>query len=324
LESKARFFYRRFIMSYTYLFGPVPSRRLGLSLGVDIVPAKVCNLNCVYCECGRTTTLAAERKEWAPVAAILSELSDFLAASPQLDAITITGSGEPTLNTGLKDIASFLTKNFPRYTRALLTNGTLLTIPEVRYAACLFDVVLPSLDAVSNEVFSKVNRPHRSLDNAAIIAGIAQFAREYKGKLWLEVFIVPGVNDSEKEISLLRDVIASISPSRVQLNTLDRPGASSYIRPATSKELLRVAEALRPAAVEIVSRAYSAPAASVSSETFESIILATLRRRPCTVEDLAVTTGRAINDVTAALSLLLERHAVDMSAVGANSFYTII
>jgi wyosine [tRNA(Phe)-imidazoG37] synthetase (radical SAM superfamily) len=308
-------------MSYTYLFGPVASRRLGLSLGVDIVPAKVCNLNCVYCECGNTTVLSAERKEWAPPLAIIAELSDFLATSPKLDVVTITGSGEPTLNTGIDAVISFVKQSFPGYTTALLTNGTLLSLPEVRRAAHLFDCVLPSLDAVSDETFSKVNRPLRGLDSAAIIAGMAQFAREYKGRLWLEVFIVPGVNDSLNELALLKGAILSIAPGRVQLNTLDRPGASASVRPATAAELLDIANFLRPAPVEIISRAYTAPAASVGDSALASTILATLRRRPCTVEDLAVTTGRPINDTASALSLLVKRGSVSVRIAAGNRFY---
>lgn len=309
-------------MSHTYLFGPVASRRLGMSLGVDIVPAKVCNLNCVYCECGKTTTLSGERKEWAPARAIISELSQFLSSSPRLDAVTITGSGEPTLNTGLGDIISFLRESFPHYSTALLTNGTLLRLPEVRSAASLFHIVLPSLDAVSQESFLKINRPHKGLDNAGIIEGIAHFAREYRGKLWLEVFIVPGVNDSPQELALLKNAIASISPTRVQLNTLDRPGTVASVWPATSEELLSIADFLRPAAVEIVSRSYTAPAA-VTDSAFEYSLLDTLRRRPCTVEDLAITTGRAVNDVGAELSALAARGVVLHRTVAGNRFYSL-
>jgi wyosine [tRNA(Phe)-imidazoG37] synthetase (radical SAM superfamily) len=308
-------------MPYEHLFGPVPSRRLGRSLGVDIVPAKVCNLNCVYCECGQTTKLTDECREWVPPQAITEELSDFLGRSPVLDVVTITGSGEPTLNTGLQAIVSFVKEKFPNYKTALLTNGTLLHLDDVRRAATLFDFVLPSLDAVSAEGFAKVNRPHRALDNGRIIAGIAQFAREYKGRLWLEVFIVPGVNDTPEELSLLKEAILAMAPGRVQLNTLDRPGASASVRPATDRELCAVADFLRPAPVEIISRSYAPATGAVSDASFESSVLSMLRRRPCTVEDIAVATGRTINDAAALLSLLEKRGEVTIEAVANRNFY---
>ncbi len=310
-------------MKYNYLFGPVPSRRLGLSLGVDIVPAKVCNLNCVYCECGRTTVLAAERREWAPPQAIIAELSDFLGSSPTLDVVTITGAGEPTLNTGLADVITFLKQTFPGYPTALLTNGTLLHIAEVKRAALAFDYVLPSLDAVSSEIFHAINRPHPSLDNSRIIEGIAQFGREYKGRLWLEVFMVPGVNDAPDELARIKEAALHIAPGRLQLNTLDRPGASAAVRPTTGRELLDIAYFLRPLPVEIISRGYTASSAGSGGSELESAILSTVRRRPSTVEDLAVTTGRAINDISAALSPLLASGAVSAEIIQGRTFYRI-
>ncbi|HMD68305.1 MAG TPA: radical SAM protein [Chitinivibrionales bacterium] len=310
-------------MPYAHLFGPVPSRRLGRSLGVDIVTAKVCNLNCVYCECGPTTKLTNERREGVPPQAVVDELSEFLRRSPVLDVVTITGSGEPTLNTGLRAIISFVKEKFPNYKTALLTNGTLLHLDDVRRAAALFDFVLPSLDAVSAGVFAKVNRPHRGLDNVRIIEGIAQFAREYRGRLWLEVFIVPGVNDTPAELSLLKEAILAIRPGRVQLNTLDRPGASASVRPATGRELLDIADFLRPAPVEIISRSYTAAASASGDAVFESSVLAMLRRRPCTVEDIAVASGRAINDVSEILPLLLAGGTVSTEAVLGRVFYKI-
>ncbi|HUI92390.1 MAG TPA: radical SAM protein [Chitinivibrionales bacterium] len=308
-------------MDYKHLFGPVASRRLGVSLGVDIMPLKVCNLNCVYCECGSTTTLSAERREWVPAAEVIAELSGFLAPSPVLDVVTVTGSGEPTLNTGLGTIVGFLKKNFPRYATALLTNGTLFTLPEVRESAALFDYVLPSLDAVSSTAFKKVNRPHKGLDNKRIIEGLVRFAEEYKGALWLEVFIVPGANDSAEELRLLKNAFAEIGPGRVQLNTLDRPGAVASITPASAERLLEIAEFLKPLPVEILSRQYAAPARLLAGGELESAILATLRRRPSTVEDLTSTSGGLVNEVSSILSRLVKEKKVRTEAVNKRLFY---
>lgn len=311
-------------MSYKHLFGPVASRRLGVSLGVDIMPSKVCNLNCIYCECGSTTTLSVERREWVPAAEVIAELSDFLAQSPRLDVVTVTGSGEPTLNTGLGTIIKFLKKNHPRYATALLTNGTLFTLPEVRKAASLFDYVLPSLDAVSPDVFTKVNRPHGGLDNKKIIKGLARFGREYKGALWLEVFIVPGINDSAEDLLFLKKAINEIGPGRVQLNTLDRPGACDSVKPASAERLIEIADFFKPLTVEILSRQYAAPAPLLAGSGLESAILATLRRRPSTIEDLSSATGQLINDVTVILSRLVTSNKVKTKTVKSKIFYKTV
>ena len=311
-------------MSYKHLFGPVASRRLGVSLGVDIMPSKVCNLNCIYCECGSTTTLSVERREWVPAAEVIAELSGFLAQSPRLDVVTITGSGEPTLNTGLGTIIGFLKKSHSRYATALLTNGTLFTLPDVRESASLFDYVLPSLDAVSRDVFKKVNRPHGGLDNKKIIEGLARFSREYKGALWLEVFIAPGINDSAEELILLKKAINEIGPARVQLNTLDRPGACDCVIPASAERLLEIAEFFKPLAVEILSRQYTAPAPLLAGGALEPAILATLQRRPSTIEDLSSATGQLVNDVTAILSRLVNDNKVRTETVKNRIFYRMI
>jgi wyosine [tRNA(Phe)-imidazoG37] synthetase (radical SAM superfamily) len=241
-------------MNYSCIFGPVQSRRLGVSLGVDMVHAKICSLNCVYCECGATTTLTLQRREYVPTDKIIAELSSYLKAGPVLDYITFGGNGEPTLNTGLGHVVRFLKKTFPRYRRALLTNGTLFFLPEVRNECTEFDLVLPNLDAVSGEVFTKVNMPHRDLDNAKVIKGLAAFRKEYKGAMWLEVFIVPGVNDTSSELQLLGDAARTINPDRIQLNTLDRPGTCEWVKPAAGDKLRDMIRFFSPLPVEIISR----------------------------------------------------------------------
>ena len=146
-------------MKYKHLFGPVPSRRLGLSLGIDPIPYKTCSFDCVYCECGATTKLTAARKEYIPVDEIISELDSFLSSNPTLDYITFSGSGEPTLNIGIGRVISYLKKNFSQYKIAVLTNSSLFSDPEVREELLLADVIMPSLDAVSENVFQKITDP---------------------------------------------------------------------------------------------------------------------------------------------------------------------
>jgi wyosine [tRNA(Phe)-imidazoG37] synthetase (radical SAM superfamily) len=310
-------------VKYRYLFGPVPSRRLGMSLGVDMIPAKVCNLNCIYCECGPTATKTNDRKEYADSDAVIAELRHFLATSPSLDFVTVTGSGEPTLNTGLAAVISFLKTDFPSYKTALLTNGTLLGIPDVRKAAMIFDYVLPSLDAVSDSAFASVNRPHPQLRNSAIIRDIADFARRYKGVLWLEVFIVPGANDSPTELTLLKEAAQAIAPARIQINTLDRPGAVDSVKPASQKRLAEIAAFFSPLPVEIISRQFAVHTGIPEFAELESGVMSTLRRRPSTVEDIAATSGRTINEITALLSALVRDRTITPETVDTRIFYKI-
>jgi wyosine [tRNA(Phe)-imidazoG37] synthetase (radical SAM superfamily) len=308
-------------LKYNHLFGPVPSRRLGMSLGVDLMPAKTCNLDCIYCECGTTTQKTNDRHEYLSPSEIIAELKDFLSPSPSLDVVTITGSGEPTLNTALGAVISYLKTVFPAYKTALLTNGTLLYRDDVRDAALQFDYVLPSLDAASDRIFASVNRPADGLETGTIIRGIADFARAYKGILWLEIFIVPGINDSSSELSLLKEAARTIKPARVQLNTLDRPGALDSVVPASDKRLAEIASFFNPLPVEIISRQFVPCAGAQATADLKSGVLSLLRRRPSTVEDLAVASQHNINDILSLLSQLTKNKAVMSETVNNRLFY---
>ena len=239
-------------MKYKYLFGPVPSRRLGISLGVDLVPHKVCSLNCVYCEVGRTTNLTIERKEYIPLQDILDELKHYLDKGPKLDYITFSGAGEPLLHNGIGKVISFIKDNYPQYKLAILTNSTLLFDEQVRVEIMKIDLLLPSLDAVSDEVFRKLNRPNPKLNNKRIIEGLIQFRKDFTGIIWLEIFIVPGLNDTQEELTSLKKTIESIAPDQVQLNTLDRPGTESWIAPVSQNRMEEIAEFLKPLPVMII------------------------------------------------------------------------
>ncbi|HKK42036.1 MAG TPA: radical SAM protein, partial [Bacteroidales bacterium] len=166
---------------YRYLFGPVPSRRLGMSLGVDLVPKKVCTLDCVYCEVGKTTKLTVEKKEYIPSIKIKEELQHYFSNNPDPDYITFSGSGEPLLNSGIADVLGYIKYIKPSIPVALLTNGTLLSDRTVREAVSSVDLVLPSLDAASQDVFEKINRPAGSINIDEYIRGIIEFKKSYKG-----------------------------------------------------------------------------------------------------------------------------------------------
>ena len=222
---------------WKYLFGPVSSRRLGASLGIDLLPYKTCTLDCVYCECGGTTDLTLCRKEYVPANDVLAELDEVLQQGPALDYVTFAGSGEPLLHSKIGEIINWIKDHFPRYAVAVLTNGTLLQHNEVRAQLSRADLVVPSLDAVTETMFQKINRPHGNLNCREVISGLVQFRREYRGEICLEIFIIPGMNDAPAELEQIRNVISSINPDRLQLNTLDRAGAEDWVQPATEEEL---------------------------------------------------------------------------------------
>ncbi|MBS0009913.1 MAG: radical SAM protein, partial [Bacteroidales bacterium] len=227
---------------YKYLFGPVPSRRLGISLGVDLVPAKVCSLDCVYCEVGKTTKLTTHRREYILYSRVTEELEHYFENNPDPDFITFSGSGEPTLNSRLGDVLTFIKEKRPNLPVAVLTNGTLLGDEKVRSELSGADVVLPSLDAATEETFKRINRPDPGIEIEKYINGLVQFRKDYPGKIWLEVFILPGYNDHPEELLAMKKAIQRINPDSVQINTLDRPGTEVSLIPATRAEMQRVKE----------------------------------------------------------------------------------
>ena len=308
-------------MGYQDLFGPVPSRRLGVSLGIDLVPHKTCSYNCIYCECGKTTDLTTERTEYYPTDAIIREIDDYLSTHPHLDFITFSGSGEPTLHSGMGKIARHIRENFPEYRMALLTNGSLLTDPAVRAEAADVHVVVPSMDAVSETVFKKIDRPCKTITAQDVLSGLVTFRNEFKGEIWLEIFIVPGLNDTDEELSLLRDAIKEMRPDRVQLNALDRPGIYDWITTPTKEEMEHIADVLGFPGIDIVEGLPSrSDIASFSQDVRESI-LGTIRRRPCTIDDLSRILGLHPNEVRKYIDPLLAEGLITEEREARGIFY---
>ncbi len=288
---------------YKYLFGPVPSRRLGMSLGVDLVPHKVCSLNCVYCECGRTTNLTVERKEYIPYDEVVSEIDHYLKHNPNPDYFTFSGSGEPTLNSRIGDVLHFIKSN-SKVPVAVLTNGTLFYDKAVRDELLEADVVLPSLDAAEELAFRKINRPWHKLNISEYIRGLVDFRNEYNGQIWLEVLIIPGMNDNQENLNALKDAFLKIHPDEIQLNTLDRPGAIENIRAATRKELQDIVDFWDLPQVKIIAAAPDRKKIVSYRDDTESAILETIKRRPCTLEDLHKILGLHINEINKYLDVL--------------------
>ncbi len=308
-------------MKRHHIFGPVSSRRLGRSLGIDLVPFKTCTYNCVYCECGATTHLTTGRKTFFPVEELYAELSDFLSSSPILDFITFSGSGEPTLSLSIGEVIRFLKDNYPSYRVAVLTNGSLLSDPDVRRDLLSADIVLPTLSTVVKQTFSKIHRPDPKISLESMLTGLVQFRREYSGEIWLEVFIIPGINTSDEELAGLLKIIREIKPDRVQLNTLDRPGTEEWVLPANRAELDRVQRMLDTATPEIVESYPSRVQKSSYVEDPVEQIYEMLKRRPCTVEDLSSATGLHFMEVEKLLREMAHTHDLLVKREDRGLFY---
>jgi wyosine [tRNA(Phe)-imidazoG37] synthetase (radical SAM superfamily) len=306
------------------LYGPVPSRRLGYSLGVDILPFKTCSMDCVYCQLGASAKTTVRRREYVSARTALTQIRKALASGQRIDAITFSGSGEPTLNAGIGTIIRGI-KRSTRIPVVVLTNSSCLVSPEVRRELLGADIVVPSLDAATDAVFRKVNRPHAGLTAAGIIAGLAAFRREFKGRIWLEIMLVRGVNDGPGHLRKLKAAAALIRPDRIQLNTVVRPPAERRARPLGPEELERIRDFFGEGAEIIadfktpgrtaaagatgVARG-SASAAKARPLTFpvagdaEADVLAVAGRRPVTVADLALSLGRPVEEIAALIGRL--------------------
>jgi wyosine [tRNA(Phe)-imidazoG37] synthetase (radical SAM superfamily) len=292
---------------HTYTYGPVPSRRLGRSLGVDLVPHKTCNFNCIYCQLGPTRQTTMERADYVPVDAVVEEVGDRLGEGIDADYVTLGGSGEPTLHRHFGGIASGI-KAAGTVPTALLTNGALFCLPEVRAACADIALVLPSLDAGDEETFRRINRPHEGLSLEGLVDGLARLRREHAGRMWLEVFIVDGVNTSDEQVESIARCIERIDPHRVQLNTAVRPPAEESVRPPSAQRLEEICEMLGPRAEIIAPVRDFSPLPGAAAQKAE--VLAMLRRRPCTLEDIAGGLGIHPNEAVKCLRSLLDEGAI--------------
>ena len=306
---------------YETLFGPVPSRRLGISLGVDLVPHKTCTLDCVYCECGSTNHLTVKRKEYVRVDQVKEELTNYLSSHPAIDHITFSGSGEPTLNDGIGDLLQFLNRDYPQYAVALLTNSTLLDQPIVRRQVMHADVVMASMDAVTPKPFRQVNRPHHALDLEAIINGLIAFRKMYLGQLMIEYFLVDGCNASLDELLVYKNRLTRIGADGVLLNTLDRPGTEAWVQPVEANRIKKISDFLEGA--EIVKYETAQRKRRMQSQNLNIIerLVKTVKRRPCTATDVSQIIGLDIETVEALLDQLVASNILVMKQMKRGRFY---
>lgn len=303
-----------------YVYGPVPSRRLGHSLGIDLVPFKTCTYDCVYCQLGRTTNKTLERKEYVAVDGVLAELERKLAEKNAPDYISLAGSGEPTLNSAIGRLISGI-KRLTDIPVAVLTNGSLLWMKDVQDDLMAADLVLPSLDAGDEARFHYVNRPHKDISFDQMVDGLITFTARFRGNVWLEVFLLEGITGTPEEIAAMAAIIRQINPARVQLNTVSRPPAEEFARPVPADRLPVLAD-LFPGPVDIISESVrNETRAAVPGHTAAADILALLNRRPCTATDVADGLGLHVAEALKRLETLVATGTVERTAVAGRLFY---
>lgn len=303
--------------TYQYIFGPVPSRRLGRSLGVDLTPFKTCTQNCVFCQLGQTTHLTVIRREYYPLDEIIFELKDWIKSGAEADYITLSGSGEPTLHSGFGEVLKFIKEN-SEIPAVVLTNGTLLNLPEVRDAACLADIVKVSLSASDQTSYEWVNRPHPKLRFEQLIEGEKALRAQFGGELWLEIFLVSGMNAMPATVKKIAGIAAEIRPDRIHLNTSVRPPAEDFAVAVSKDRLDSLAGYFQPPAEPITGYKGAAAAAKFSNQ---EAIYGMLERRPCTADDIAAASGLPVPGVLKYLGNLLQNNRIEVIRIGNAVFY---
>jgi wyosine [tRNA(Phe)-imidazoG37] synthetase (radical SAM superfamily) len=304
--------------SYKYIFGPVPSRRLGYSLGVDLVPFKTCSFDCIYCQLGKTTLKTAERKEFVSSAEIVDELKIKLNENIAIDYITLSGSGEPTLYSDLGGLIKEIRKmtNKPL---AVLTNGSILWDKAVVKGLQDADLVIPSLDAGSRDVYQQVNRPCKGLGFEKVVKGIIDFSAEFRNKIWLEVFLVNGINTNPKAVGDINSIIKIINPAKIQLNTVKRPPLESFALSVPEKDMLELAKYF-DGNVEIIAD-YKCAIDTKHMKTSRMVILNLLKRRPCSLNDIAGGLNLHKNEIVKYLEELKKNNKIDCTEHNQTIYY---
>lgn len=304
---------------YRYLYGPVPSRRLGRSLGIDLVPYKICTYDCIYCQIGETTKRTLLRGNYLPREEVLEEVKVFLSEEKTpIDYLSVTGSGEPTLHSEIGKVIEEI-KKISSVPVAVITNGSLLYDPAVRKDLLAADVVLPSMDAVSSEIFNKINRPVPGFSVEKMMDGLVEFRKFFKGQIWLEILFCKGVNDTREELHRMKEAVESIRPDLIHLNTVVRPPSEEWAAPLGRKEMEEI-------------RAFFGEKASIISEINRHIlpaherdlkeeILRILSRRPLSLLDLSQGMGISQDEIEQDIGLLLKEGKIKSRIFGDTVYY---
>ncbi len=292
-----------------YFYGPVPSRRLGFSLGVDLIPKKTCSFDCIYCQLGPSDKKTIKRSFYIDLNEFRRSLKKAVKDHPKIDYITISGSGEPTLHKSLDKIIKTIkavTKN--KYPVCVITNSSLLYRKEVRKELLRADLIIPSLDAADLKTFIKINQPHKSITFKRIVNGLIRFRREFKGKIWLEIMLVGGINDTIAQAEKFKGLIKRIRPDKVQLNLPIRPAGVKISLPA-EKKIKRIKEMICKD-VEVVSDFSAKRKGSKTLKDLGKKILRFLKVRPANLEDLMHSFAANPSEVAKELNFLLDKKKI--------------
>jgi wyosine [tRNA(Phe)-imidazoG37] synthetase (radical SAM superfamily) len=284
-----------------HVFGPVPSRRLGFSLGVDVTPRKYCSYDCVYCQVGPTTHKTIERSRFFDPQAIVGEIINKTAAAQRVDCVTFSGSGEPTLNMDLEEMIKEVKRRINKPV-AVITNGSLLFLDEVRRGLLLADVILPSLDAATVKVFLQVNKPHQDLDLNEILKGFKRLRDDFKGRILLEIMLIRGINDNEQELKSLRQVALDLNVDKIQLNTVVRPPAQREIRRVGEGRLHGIRDLFGERCEVICSFGKEIPLQG--DNDWAEMVLEIIGRRSLSLSDIVRITGNSPEDAKRRLTEL--------------------
>ena len=307
--------------AFRYLYGPVPSRRLGRSLGVDLVPHKICTYDCIYCQIGRTTRKTLLRKEYVPKEEVLEEVKAFLLnGGSSIDHFSLSGSGEPTLHSQIGSVIQGI-KEMSSIPVAVLTNGSFLCEEEVREDLLRADIVLPSLDAVSKEVFTRINRPHKRISVEKVIEGLVEFRKVYQGQIWLEILFCKGINDGENERHQMKRAVDRIQPDRIHINTVIRPPTERWAAPLNSEEMEEIQTFLGEKASiisEFDRHPLSLPEMNVKEEIFRI-----LERRPLSLIDLSQRMAIPNKELEATIQPMVEEGKIKTRRFGDSVYYEV-
>ncbi len=300
---------------YKYIFGPVHSGRLGISLGLDVLGQRICSFNCPYCEVGVTEILTTDRAPYVASVEIIDELARFVKTGPDFDVVTLGGLGEPTLNSQCGEIL-LQAKNVVKHREtAVLTNSAHLDDPAVRRELCTADIVLPSLDSLVEDEFKRINHPHPLVSLDRIQSGLLAFRNMYAGKMFLEILLLEGVNDSTENLERLEAFLPQLRPDRVDVVTMSRPGTSDKAKPASAETLDRFRARLCKSVekeTQTAKRRLSSldKKTALGQEAGQGMIVSSLLRRPQTAEDLAEALSMDVAVVTHELTILVSKGLV--------------
>ncbi len=305
-------------MDKKYVFGPVLSKRLGYSLGIDLVPLKACTYDCIYCQLGKTTDKRIKRFSCGSLYKIFDQLDVKLKSSPRIDYITFSGSGEPTLNLNIGFIINEI-KKITGIPVAVLTNGSLLFNEDVQHDLSNADLIIPSLDAVNESQFELINRPHHDLTYNEMVEGLFKIRKWFKKKIYLEIMFVKDLNDKIEYIPNYKEIIGKIDPDLVHINTVSRPPSENYAKPSDPQRLKYLSSQIFKDCSIVHDT--QVPQNLENYDQWRDCITSALSKRPLTITDMEKMTGMERAEIIKLLYLLERKGIIQSREYSENTFY---